>query len=835
MSGLTTFVLRRRRWIVVAWLIVTVAGVASLGSTTKRLSTEFKLPGEPSYITDTKISALYQDEGGGDIDSPPIIVVAVTAPAGGTAAPAEADKVLSAASVSIPGSRLADQFNTGDGHFSTEDGRISFGLVFTPKTAVGEGSGQGLASTITAAAAAVAPPGWHTGVTGLALLVSGGSGKGTSVLTETLLGGIGALAVLAFVFGSFIAFVPLLMAVIAIPTTFLIVGGLTHITSVSVIAQYLIALIGLGVAIDYSLLVVTRWREERANGHDNHQAVVGAMNSAGRAVVFSGLTVGVSLLALVVLPVSFLRSIGVAAFLIPIVSIAVALTLLPALLAGAGPFLDRPRLRRDVHASRPWTAWAQRVLRHRIGATVVGAGILIALIVPVFAITLGEPKTSALAQTGPAHATLDGLEAGGVPSGILEPMDVLVQDGRGPALAARLGKVKGVYAAVAPNSPEYHRGGTAIVEVLPSAEPSSSAGGATISAVRSTAAHLPGVIGVGGPGPGQVDFIQSVYGSFPLMLTLIAIATLLMLSRAFRSIVLATKAVLFNMLSVAAAYGVMVLVWQQGHGSQALWSIPATGSITVWVPIMVFAFLFGLSMDYEVFILSRIREEYDRTGSTDGSVVVGIGRTGRLVTSAALILFLGFLSLSTAGGTDLKVMATGLGVGILLDAVVVRSRLAGPGPVGWGTVAAAGWPTNFMPSGRLRISPDHRRFGVARPWGRRRGPHDACAAPIAALPGLKSKACARGDWIGGATIRVDSASLAGSRVSPSDSRYPRGRSGGVSLLMSEATIRWMRARRLGTFAPLVMKRWWTVPTRVRASVSVSVCALIRPTFFSASR
>src|SRR6266536_2794081 len=222
-SGLTTFVLRRRRWIVVAWLIVTVAGFASLGSTTKRLSTEFKLPGEPSYITDTKISALYQDEGGGEINSPPIIVVAVTAPAGGTAAPAEADKVLSAASASIPGSRLADQFNTGDGHFSTEDGRTSFGLVFTPKTAVGEGSGQGLASTITAAAAAVAPPGWHTGVTGLALLVSGGSGKGTSVLTETLLGGIGALAVLAFVFGSFIAFVPLLMAVIAIPTTFLIV------------------------------------------------------------------------------------------------------------------------------------------------------------------------------------------------------------------------------------------------------------------------------------------------------------------------------------------------------------------------------------------------------------------------------------------------------------------------------------------------------------------------------------------------------------------------------------------------------------------------------------
>src|SRR6266536_3063183 len=403
MSRLTIFVLRHRRWIMVAWLILTVAGFATLGSTTKRLSTEFKLPGEPGYITDTKISALYNDEGGGESDAPPIIVVAVTAPAGSTATPAEAHKVLAAA----------------------------------------------------AAAAAVAPAGWHTGVTGLALLANGGgSSSGTSVLVEALIGGIGALVVLAFVFASYIAFLPLLMAVVAIPTTSLIVDAMTHPTTVSFIAQYLIALIGLGVAIDYSLLVVTRWREERANGHDNHQAVIGAMNSAGRAVVFSGLTVGLSLLAVVFLPVSFLASIGIAAFLIPIVSIAVALTLLPALLAGAGPFLDRPRLRRDVHASRPWTAWAQRVLRHRIGATVVGAGILIALIVPVFAITLGEPKTSALAQTGPAHATLDGLEAGGVPSGILEPMDVLVQDGRGPAVAARLGKVKGVYAAGAPNSPE---------------------------------------------------------------------------------------------------------------------------------------------------------------------------------------------------------------------------------------------------------------------------------------------------------------------------------------------------------------------------------------------
>jgi RND superfamily putative drug exporter len=670
MTALTAFVIRHRRFVMVAWLVVVVAGVATMSSTTKRLSTQFKMPNTASYVADSRISALYHSGG----DQVPV-VIAVTAPAGAKVTPAQADQVMVAASRAVPGSRLADQLNTGDRAFTTSDGATTFGLLFPP-SGVNNGFKDTTTTAITNAVTSADPAGYHAGVTGLAQLETGGSNsKGSSALTETMLGAAGSLAVLAFVFASFIAIVPLLMALVAIPSTFLIIGGLTHITSVSIIVEFLVALIGLGVAIDYSLLVVTRWREERAHGYSNHQAVERAMASAGRAVVFSGLTVGVSLLALVVLPVSFLANIGVAGFLIPIVSVAVALTLLPALLAGVGPWLDRPRLRREGSASRPWTAWARGVLRHRNSAAVVGAGILVALIIPVFALNLGEPNTSALAQKGAAHATLTTLQAGGVPSGIIEPMEVLVEDGSAQAVAAQLSQVRGVYSVAESNAPSFHRSGTTVLEVMPVAEPSTSAGGATISAVRSTASHLPGVIGVGGMGPSQKDFIHSVYGSFPMMLAIIGLATLLLLTRAFRSIVLAAKAVVFNMLSVAAAYGVMVFVWQQGHGSQALWSIPATGAITVWVPIMVFAFLFGLSMDYEVFILSRIREEYDRTGSTDGAVVVGIGRTGRLVTSAALILFLGFLSLSTASMTDLKVMATGLGAGILLDAVVVRSLL----------------------------------------------------------------------------------------------------------------------------------------------------------------
>jgi len=669
MRRITDFVLNHQLLIVGFWLLVTVAGVATLGSTTQRLSADFALPGQPGYVTDTTITALYHN-GGGQLPT----VITATAPAAGANTPTKAHLMFTAAARAVPGSRLADQVSTGDPKFTTSDGRTTFALLFT---APNRGFGADAATpAIAAAAAAAAPAGWHTGVTGLAQLAAGGtSQQGTSTLAEAMLGGLGALIVLVFVFGSLLALLPLLMAVVAIPSTFLLINGLTRVTTVSMLVEFLVALIGLGVAIDYSLLVVTRWREARDHGADNRTAVAEAMTYAGHAVVFSGLTVALSLLAVLVVPVPFLRNMAVAGFFIPLVSIAVAISLLPVLLATVGPRLDGPRLRREVHASRPWSAWARLVLRHRKLAALTGATILIALIVPLLGIRLGEPTTTALAHTGPAHTTLNQLTEGGVPAGALSPIEVLTRPDTAGSVAAELGRLPGVYTAIAPRTLDYRAGGTAIIDVLPTDEPSSAAGSATTTRVQDAAHGMPGVLGVGGAGPTQNDFIHAVYGSFPLMLAVISLLTLLLLTRAFRSIVLAAKAVLFNLLSVGAAYGVMVLIWQHGLGSTTLWGVPATGSVTVWVPIMVFAFLFGLSMDYEVFILTRMREEYDATGSTEHAVITGIGRTGRLVTSAALILFLSFLSMSTAPETDLKVLATGLGAGILLDALVVRCLL----------------------------------------------------------------------------------------------------------------------------------------------------------------
>ena len=209
-------------------------------------------------------------------------------------------------------------------------------------------------------------------------------------------------------------------------------------------------------------------------------------------------------------------------------------------------------------------------------------------------------------------------------------------------------------------------------------------------------------VSLGGLAAQNEDFINAVYGNFPLMIALIALITFVLLARAFRSLLLPLKAVVLNVISVGAAWGVLALVWQRGHGSSLIWGISATGSITAWIPLMVFAFLFGLSMDYEVFILARMREEYDATGSTDTAVVRGIGRTGRLVTSAALILFLAFVSLASGPATEIKVLATGLAAGILLDATVIRALLV---PAVISLFGRWNWWLPHLPARLLRVEP----------------------------------------------------------------------------------------------------------------------------------
>jgi RND superfamily putative drug exporter len=485
--------------------------------------------------------------------------------------------------------------------------------------------------------------------------------------------GAGALVILAFVFASFMAIVPLLMAVIAIPTTFLLVWPLAEVTDVSIAAQFLIALLGLGLAIDYALLVVMRWREERQGGVSNEVAVRNAMTHAGSAVVFSGTTVAIALLVLLALPVPFLRTFGIAGLLIALVSVAVATTLLPVVLATVGPRLDWPRRRRADRAGRAWTGWARIVVRHRWIAAGTSVAVLVALAGAAFSIQLGNPRAESLAQSGAARTAFEKLEGSGVGPGPLAPFEALVRAGDPDAVAESFARVEGVRSAVAPS--DWRRNGAALVTVIPTEDGYSREGRATLDRIREAAETLPGAVTIGSHAAQSSDFIDAVYGNFLLMVGLIALLTFLLLARAFRSLILPLEAVLLNLLSVAAAWGIMVLVWQEGHGSDEIWGIEATGAINVEAPIGLFAFLFGLSMDYQVFIISRMREAYNRSGSTDTAVVEGISRTGRLVTSAALILGLAFVALSASPGTDVKIFATALAAGILLDATIVRGML----------------------------------------------------------------------------------------------------------------------------------------------------------------
>ncbi len=679
MAGLTRWVLAHKRIVTISWILLTIAGIAAAGPATEALEPEFSVPDKEGWETNQVIAANYGGTGG---DTAPLLPV-VTLPEGESvdseAVIADLEALDASLAEALPNARIASYASTGDDTFVSTDGTTVYAVVYPqpyPDSQFGENPEAEKAASAALEGATVA--GSPVNLTGFDALYedSGEDADGPSLLLEALIGGFGALLVLIFVFASFLAVVPLLMAFVSIMTTFLLLLGLTEVTTVSPIVQFLIALIGLGVAIDYSLIVVSRWREERTHGASDEEAVQIAMEQAGRAVVFSGITVAIGLLALIALPLPFLRSMGYGGMLIPLVSTLVAITLLPVVLAKFGGKLDWPHRRTDDKASRAWTRWAEAVSRRRWLAAGLGMAFIIALVGASFGLRLGTSDANTLAEAGDAKVGLDALVSSGIGEGSLLPHEILI-DGSTPPdqVAADLREVEGIHGAVAPEDPTWNQNGTAIVEAIPIPDSGSEEGEENLQAVRDTAHAAGSDVAVGGQPAANADFIDAVYGSFPLMIALIAVSTFILLARAFRSILLPIKAIILNILSVGAAWGVLAIVWQNGNGSELIWGVEATGSVPSWIPLMVFAFLFGLSMDYEVFILSRMREEYDRTGSTDTAVIQGIARTGRLVTSAALILFLAFMAMASAPGTDIRIMATGLAAGILLDATIIRALI----------------------------------------------------------------------------------------------------------------------------------------------------------------
>jgi RND superfamily putative drug exporter len=354
-----------------------------------------------------------------------------------------------------------------------------------------------------------------------------------------------------------------------------------------------------------------------------------------------------------------------------------SLTLLPALLAVLGARINHVRvmprrlLDRGHAEDGAWGRWARAVLRRPIAVAAIGLAIVGILALVGTGLNARETELKNFPGSGTAIAGRQMLADAGISPGVMKPLNVLVENGGDPeSVAAKVRDLPGILGAAAPA--DWHRGATSLVEAFPTID-GAAPGIQTIvhrvnTALDGTNGTLTGVAAV------DRDFLHALFDTFPYVLAIVLLLTFVLLTRAFRSVVLAIKAVLLNLMSLAAAFGIVVLVFQQGHGSQ-LWDVGATGAITAYVPLMIFAFLYGLSMDYEVFMLSRMREAYDETGSTDRAIELGLARTGKLVTSGALILMFAFLVLSTTPGFEIKSLAVGVAAGIIFDATVIRALL----------------------------------------------------------------------------------------------------------------------------------------------------------------
>ncbi len=685
----------RRRWIVIgAWIVLTFAGAFAAGQLSKRWFESFSIPGYPAYEANQRTLKTF-----GSGEQAPLVAVFTTRDRDVTGV-AGIEQAIDATAKQVPGRvRVGSWFATKSTAYLSKDRHTMVATIYPPGNATF--SKVPPIKKMRAALRKTAPPGVTVHLTGLAAVIdSQGESTGPSVLTEALIGGAGALIILLFVFGTLPAVaMPLLVAMSSILTTFLCVYLLTYLTHVSIIVQFLVALVGLGVAIDYALLVVFRFREELTLRDTTEEALVETMTHAGRSVIVSGSTVAIGLVSMLLLPLPFIRSIGLGGMLIPAVSVLASITFLPAMLSLLGPRINRGRImpKRFVQPHSPddgfWGRWSRVVLRRPMLVFIVGVAIVAVVLTPAFHINPADAQLKDQPAHGDADAGRAAITAAGLPAGVFLPYIVLVENGASPAsltrVVDRLDHTAGIWGAAAP--PAWRKGTSGLVEAFPTDDGNSRPSRHTISLLkdevlpqlasqlmnRTTKLGTTPVVAVtlGGFAPEARDFVHAVYGKFPYVLLFVLVLTFILLARAFRSLVLPLKAVLLNLVSLGAAYGIVVFIFQDGHGSNAIWGLDATNAIISWIPLMIFAFLFGISMDYEVFMLTRIREEYDETGDTPHSVAHGLARTGKLVTSASLVLMFAFFTLSTGPGPDIKQFAIGLAAGIVFDATVIRLLL----------------------------------------------------------------------------------------------------------------------------------------------------------------
>ena len=512
-------------------------------------------------------------------------------------------------------------------------------------------------------------------------------------LGGTGLGILLAAIVLLLVFGSIFAMaLPLLSALASLGTAIGVIGLLSHLLKMPVFSTELVLLIGLGVGVDYALFIVTRHRQGLLAGKSVEDSIVTAVNTSGRAVLFAGIIVCIALLGMFALGVTFLYGLAIAAAIGVSFTMIAALTLLPALLGFIGPRVMSRKQKRDLAANGPrivgagskgfWPRWADFIQRQPVLPAVVALIVVVLVAMPFFSLRLGSSDQGNDPTYTTTRQAYDLLSAGFGP-GFNGPLQ-LVAEQKGQVdtqtldkLAAEVAKQPGVAAVVPPIVlPARDGEQVALINVYPTTSPQSSATTDLITHLRQTT--IPAVVSdsgiavfVGGTTAIFVDFANVLTSKLPLFIGLVVLLSFCLLALVFRSIVIPLTAACMNLLSIGAAFGILVAVFQWGWlGS--VFQVNQTGPIEAFLPVMLFAILFGLSMDYEVFLITRIQEEYFKCGDNRTAVRNGLAATGKTITAAALIMILVFGAFILGGIRVIKEFGLGLAGGILIDAVVIR-------------------------------------------------------------------------------------------------------------------------------------------------------------------
>jgi RND superfamily putative drug exporter len=499
-----------------------------------------------------------------------------------------------------------------------------------------------------------------------------------------------ALVILILVFGAVAAgLVPLLMAIISIIVALGLVAVLSQPFNLSVFIINMLSGMGLALGIDYSLFVVSRYREERAAGREQLEAIGGAGATASRAVLVSGTAFVVAMCGMMIVPNNIMRSLALGAILVGVVSVVAALTLLPALLGLFGdrvnalrvPFVGRESVQGANPEGRSWRAVVGGVVRRPVLSLLLAIAVLVAAAVPLLGLHIGSNGVTTLPDRFVAKRGFTAVQRF-FPQATTDPVRVVADRASDPQVSAALDRLRSRLAAdrrfagggeILP-SPD---GGTAVLQIAVRGDPEAPE---AISAVRDLRGHMiPQVftdtdttVLVGGDTAETADYLDSVSSPAPYVFVLVLGLTLVLLTVVFRSLVVAATAVFLNLLSVGAAYGLLVLVFQHGIGAGLL-GFAHADTIEAWVPLFLFSVLFGLSMDYQVFLLSRIRERYDIGGDTADAVLHGVAATARIITGAALIIVAVFLGFAMGDLIMFQQMGFGVAVALLIDATLIRS------------------------------------------------------------------------------------------------------------------------------------------------------------------